>query len=93
MSDNKKIDEIRLSSNLNTDNHIKVSHIEHPYGEFSDSIVSIGLIKDGEFTNKLEVPYENIDELIQSLSKIKKIDIRLEKKHLHDELNADIGGG
>lgn len=93
MTEFKHIAKFRLAHEINNDNVLTISHIEHPHGKFSDPIVTIGVMKDGEFTNKLEVPYENIDELIVALTKAKKIDTTIMHNHLHDELMADVGGG
>lgn len=49
---------------------INVSHIEEPYGEGSNSVVSIGISLKGSADSvdwKAHIPYENIDELISSL--------------------------
>jgi len=52
---------------------IKVSKIEEPYGENSKPVVSIAISLNGEEVDwKAHIPYENIDELIESLKEAKK---------------------
>ncbi|RUM57022.1 MAG: hypothetical protein DSY40_01295 [Nautilia sp.] len=52
---------------------IKVSKIEEPYGENSKPVVSIAISLNGEDVDwKAHIPYENIDELIESLKEAKK---------------------
>ena len=52
------------------DGEISVSHIDEPYGTDSYAVVSIGisLKKDAKEPDwKAHIPYENLDELIESL--------------------------
>jgi hypothetical protein len=52
------------------DGIISVAHIHEPYGEGSQSVVSIGVDLHGNFKNpewKVHIPYENIDDLIEGL--------------------------
>lgn len=54
---------------------ITVSHLEEPYGTGSFPVVSIGISLKGDETNpdwKAHIPYENLDELIESLQKAKE---------------------
>ncbi len=47
---------------------ITLSDMEHPYGENSHPVVSIGVSLKGEEPDwKVHIPYENIDELIEAL--------------------------
>lgn len=49
---------------------ISVSHLEEPYGTGSFPVVSIGISLKGRETEpdwKAHIPYDNIDELIESL--------------------------
>lgn len=92
MSESTKVRTIRLAHHFKKDK-ITVSHIEKPYGDYSDPIVLIEVLENGKTTGHLEVPYENVDELISALRK--SADIYDKKPHssLHDELVADVGGG
>ena len=49
---------------------ISVSHLEEPYGTGSFPVVSIGISLKGDDTSpdwKAHIPYENLDQLIESL--------------------------
>ncbi len=47
---------------------IMLSHIERPYGENSEAVVSIGVTLKGDEPDwKVHIPYQNIDELIEAL--------------------------
>ncbi len=49
---------------------ITVSHMDEPYGTGSFPVVSIGISLKGDENNpdwKAHIPYENLDELIESL--------------------------
>jgi hypothetical protein len=51
---------------------IILTHMEHPYGETSHPVVSIGVsLKGGEQDWQVHIPYENIDELISALQAAK----------------------
>jgi hypothetical protein len=54
---------------------ISVSHVTKPYGEESESVISIGVSLQGETGKpdwKAHVPYENIDEVIAALQEAKE---------------------
>ncbi len=51
---------------------ITLTDMEHPYGDNSQPVVSIGVSLDGgEPEWKVHIPYENIDELIEALKAAK----------------------
>jgi hypothetical protein len=53
---------------------ISVSSIEEPYGKGSHSVVSIGISLKGNMEEpdwKAHIPYENLDDLIASLTEAK----------------------
>lgn len=53
---------------------ISVSHLEEPYGTGSFPVVSIGISLKGDETSpdwKAHIPYENLDQLIESLQTAK----------------------
>ncbi len=68
--------EISLFHLLGTkDGVISVAHITEPYGEGSESVVSIGISLKGNPLDpdwKVHIPYENLDELIEALQLAKK---------------------
>lgn len=54
---------------------ITVSHLDEPYGTGSFPVVSIGISLKGDETSpdwKAHIPYENLDQLIESLQEAKK---------------------
>ena len=53
---------------------ISVASIEEPYGKGSNSVVSIGISLKGNSEEpdwKAHIPYENLDDLIASLTEAK----------------------
>ncbi len=73
---------------------ITVTHVEKPHGEHSDPIVSIGTSHLGEKNSTIvEIPYENVDEVIIALVESKKICSSIIHEDLHAELDSDMGGG
>jgi len=54
---------------------ISISHLEEPYGTGSFPVVSIGISLKGieaEPDWKAHIPYDNLDELIESLQEAKE---------------------
>ena len=54
---------------------ISVSHMTKPYGENSDSVVSIGVSLSGDTGKpdwKSHIPYDNLDEVIDALKEAKE---------------------
>ena len=73
---------------------ITVTHVEHPHGEHSDPVVSIGTSYHGEKNSSLiEIPYENIDDVIIALVESKKVCSNIIHEDLHAELDCESGGG
>lgn len=73
---------------------ITVTHVEKPHGEHSDPVVSIGTSYHGEKNNSMiEIPYENVDEVILALMESKKVCSGFIHEDLHAELDSDFGGG
>ncbi|NPA55681.1 MAG: hypothetical protein GXO40_04875 [Epsilonproteobacteria bacterium] len=53
---------------------IKISHIQHPYGEDSPAVVSIGVSLNGEDIDwKAHIPYENVNDVILALNHAKNL--------------------
>ncbi len=49
---------------------ISISHLEEPYGEGSNPVVSIGISLKGDVQNpdwKAHIPYDNLNDLIEAL--------------------------
>jgi hypothetical protein len=69
----KVIDEFALGST--TYGKMEVAIIKEPYGEGTQSVVSIGVFLDKENQNpdwKVHIPKENIDQVINALTKAKE---------------------
>jgi hypothetical protein len=86
---------ITLSSSRN--GVISVAHLDHPYGENSEPVVSIGVSLQGDTRNpewQVHIPYRDIDALIGALKEAKeRNEARDPGYHPHDELASDTGGG
>lgn len=86
---------IKLSSSKS--GTISVAHLDHPYGESSDPVASIGVSLEGNEQNpewQVHIPYRDIDALIGALKEAKeKNETRAPGYHPHDELASDTGGG
>ncbi len=57
------------------DGKITICHLEEPYGEKSNPVVSIGISLKGNIDDpdwKAHIPYENIDDLISALQEAKE---------------------
>ena len=73
---------------------ITVTHVEKPHGEHSDPVVSIATSYHGEKNSSMiEIPYENLDEVIIALVESKKVCSTFMHEEFHAELDADMGGG
>lgn len=73
---------------------ISVTHVEKPHGEHSDPIVSIGVSYHGEKNHSvIEIPYENVDEVIEALTKSKEVCDTFFHEDFHAELDCEMGGG
>jgi hypothetical protein len=92
MSESTKVKSIRLAHHFKEDK-INVTHVEKPYGDYSDPIVKIDVTEFGKSSGKLEIPYENIDELIKALNKAKSVYNSIPHPDVHAELDAEVGGG
>lgn len=93
MSESTKIKSIRLAHHFKEDDVINIEHIEKPYGEYSNPIVKIDILLHGQSQGKLEIPYENLDEIISALHQAEDVNESMEHIHTHDELDADYEGG
>ena len=92
----KKVTNIKTLELAHTkEGTISVAHIEEPYGEFSSPVASISISINGKDEDwKVHVPYENIDELIESLNEARDLCKTIPHNSPHTmDLNADTGGG
>ena len=88
-----KINSIRMAHHFKKDS-IDISFVEKPYGEYSDSVVRMEILDNERVKANIYVPFENIDDIIESLQKVKdKFDTNSTMEELHEELSADVGGG
>lgn len=94
MSAATNIKSIRLSTH--PEGNISVAHLEHPYGEFSDPVVSIGVSLQPDPTPQWQVhiPYRDLDDVIKLLEEARRDkEARGNTYHHTDELSSDTGGG
>ncbi|MCF6269982.1 MAG: hypothetical protein L3J41_09735 [Melioribacteraceae bacterium] len=69
----RNIEEIKLGNTKN--GRISISIVDKPYGEKSESVVSIGVLlqeKSDEPNWKVHIPKENIDAVISALERAKE---------------------
>jgi hypothetical protein len=74
MSNSTLIDELALSGTKN--GKISIATISQPYGEKSESIVSVAISLDGNSDEpdwKVHIPKDNIDGIIEALKKAKEL--------------------
>jgi hypothetical protein len=77
-----------------TSDTVKIQHIEKPYGEYSSPVVSIAVYSEGtNKTSEVEIPYENIEDFFKALNESIAMCDSIPRSKIHEELNADIGGG
>lgn len=56
---------------------ISIANITNPYGMGSDDVLSIGIcLKNNQPEWKVHIPYENLEELIETLEKISQTKIQ-----------------
>lgn len=73
---------------------ISISHIEQPYGHYSEPIVRLSIsLHEDEKATSLDIPYDNLDDIINSMSKAKEICESIQHNDIHAELLSDTGGG
>lgn len=52
---------------------IKVGELQEPYGENSETVVTLAVTLDGgEADWKVHIPYQNLDEVISALQEMKQ---------------------
>lgn len=73
---------------------ITIAHVEKPHGVHSDPVVRIGISDHGKKNSSLiEIPYENLNELITALHEAKEVFDTYIHEKFHDELDSNTGGG
>ena len=73
---------------------MSISHIEKPYGEYSEPVVRVSLtLHEDEKATSLDIPYDNIEEVIDALNKAKETCKSIVHNDVHAELLSDMGGG
>jgi len=92
MAEVTKVREIVLAQHFKED-QININHVEKPYGEFSSPVVRINRVENGKNIGLIEIPYENIEEVISSLHKAEDIYDSIPHNDLHGDLKANVGGG
>ncbi|WP_321314528.1 hypothetical protein [Halarcobacter sp.] len=92
MRERIKVKTITLAQYFREDK-INISHIEKPYGEFSDPVVRIDRFENGKTTGLVEIPYENLEEVIEALHKAEDMCDSIPHNDVHGELKSNVGGG
>ena len=92
MTESTKVKEIVLAQYFRED-QINITHIEKPYGEYSDPVVRIDRIENGKKTGLVEIPYSNLEEVISALHKAEGICDSIPHNDPHGDLKSEIGGG
>lgn len=87
-----KVKTVTLAQHFREDK-INITHIEKPYGEFSSPVVRIDRFENGKNTGLIEIPYENLEEVIEALHKAEDVNDSIPHNEPHAELKSDIGGG
>lgn len=73
---------------------ISVKHIEQPYGEYSDPVISLSISNHGDkVDSKIEIPYANLNEVLESLKKSEDVCNTFVHDDIHGGLSANLGGG
>lgn len=92
MAESIKVKTVVLAQYFREDS-INISHIEKPYGEYSDPVVRIDRLENGKVTGLIEIPYENLEEVINALHKAEDVNDSIPHNDVHGDLKSDVGGG
>lgn len=92
MAEYIKVKDVVLSQYFRED-QITITHVEKPYGEFSSPVARIHRVENGKKTGLVEIPYENLDEIIEALHKAEAVNESIPKSEPGAELKAEVGGG
>lgn len=88
----KNVKTIALAQYFREDT-INIIHVEEPYGSYSSPVVRIDRVENGKTTGLIEIPYENLDEVIAALRKAEKVCDSIPHNEIHGEMNGEVGGG
>ena len=88
----KKVKKVVLAHYFRED-EINISHVQDPYGDYSNPVVRIDRMENGKRTGIIEIPYENLDEVISALHKAEDLNESIPRNEIHAEMNAEVGGG
>jgi len=92
MTKSLKVKTVTLAQYFREDS-IHITHVERPYGEYSDPVVRIDRLENGKVTGLIEIPYENLEEVISALHKAENLNDSIPHNDIHGDLKSDIGGG
>lgn len=92
MAEYIKVKDIVLAQYFRED-QITITHVEKPYGEFSSPVARIHRVENGKRTGLIEIPYENLEEIIDALRKAEEVYDSIPHNEPGAELKAEIGGG
>ncbi len=92
MTESIKVKKVVLAQYFRKD-EINITHVERPYGDYSDPVVRIDRIENGKKTGLIEIPYENLEEVISALHKAEKVCDSIPHNKPHAELISEVGGG
>lgn len=92
MAEYIKVKDVVLSQYFRED-QITITHVEKPYGEFSSPVARIHRVENGKRTGLIEIPYENLEEVIEALHKAEEVYDSIPHNEPHAELKSEIGGG
>ncbi len=92
MTEKIKVKSVVLAQYFREDK-INITHVEKPYGDYSNPVVRIDRCENGKVTGLIEIPYENLDDVIAALHKAEDVNDSIPHNDVHAELNSDVGGG
>ena len=92
MAEYIKVKDVVLAQYFRED-QITITHVEKPYGEFSSPVARIHRVENGERTGLIEIPYKNLEEIIDALRKAEDVNDSIPHNDLHGDLKAEVGGG
>lgn len=73
---------------------ITINYVEQPSGEFSGPVVEVSIqMKDSKEISKIELPYEDVGDVINALKEAQKISEASAHFQPHAEVAFETGGG
>lgn len=92
MAESIKVKSVVLAQYFRQDK-INITHVEKPYGEFSDPVVRIDRHENGKVTGLIEIPYENLEDIIKALHKAEDVYDSIPHNDVNGDLKSEVGGG